>query len=89
MAEALELLKEFGCDAAVLDINLGAETSEPIARMLSGKGTPFVTVSGYSQDQRPSGFSSGAFLTKPLRAELLVAQLRRCTQQQADGLRSN
>ncbi len=89
VAEALELLKEFGCDAAVLDINLGAETSEPIARMLSSKGTPFVTVSGYSQDQRPSGFSGGAFLTKPLRAELLVAQLRRCTQQQAHGVKSN
>jgi PAS domain S-box-containing protein len=81
VAEAMELLKESGCDAAVLDINLGSETSEAIARMLSGTGTPFVTVSGYSQDQRPSGFSGGAFLAKPLRAELLVAQLRECTQQ--------
>jgi PAS domain S-box-containing protein len=89
VAEALVLLKEYGCDAAVLDINLGAETSEPIARLLSDKGTPFVTVSGYSQDQRPSGFSGGAFLTKPLRAELLVAQLRQCTARQARGLRSN
>jgi PAS domain S-box-containing protein len=89
VAEALELLKEFGCDAAVLDINLGTETSEPIARMLSGRGTPFVTVSGYSQDQRPSGFSGSAFLAKPLRAELLVAQLRQCTQQRAASFRSN
>ncbi len=89
VAEALELLKEFGCDAAVLDINLGAETSEPIARLLADNGTPFVTVSGYSQDQRPSGFSGGAFLTKPLRAELLVAQLRQCTRQQTQSLRSN
>jgi PAS domain S-box-containing protein len=89
VAEALELLKEFGCDAAVLDINLGTETSEPIARLLSDKGTPFVTVSGYSHDQRPSGFRGGAFLTKPLRAELLVAQLRQCTAQQARGLGSN
>jgi PAS domain S-box-containing protein len=89
VAEALALLTEYGCDAAVLDINLGAETSEPIARLLSDKGTPFVTVSGYSQDQRPSGFSGGAFLTKPLRAELLVAQLRQCTRQQARALGSN
>jgi PAS domain S-box-containing protein len=89
VAEALELLQEFGCDAAVLDINLGTETSEPIALLLSEKGIPFVTVSGYSQDQRPSGFSGGAFLTKPLRAELLVALLRQCTAQQARGLRSN
>jgi len=89
VSEALELLEEFGCDAAVLDINLGTETSEPIARMLSDKGTPFVTVSGYSQDQRPSGFSGGAFLAKPLRTELLVAQLRQCAQRQAHRLGSN
>jgi PAS domain S-box-containing protein len=78
VAEALQLLKEFGCDAAVLDINLGNETSEPVARVLSGQGIPFVAVSGYSPDQRPSGLSSSAFLAKPLRAELLVAQLREC-----------
>jgi PAS domain S-box-containing protein len=89
VAEALELLKEFGCDAAVLDINLGSETSEPIARMLSEKGTPFVTVSGYSPEQRPSGFRGGAFLAKPLRAELLVTQLRQCTQQQARSSGAN
>jgi PAS domain S-box-containing protein len=88
VAEALELLNEFGCDAAVLDINLGTETSEPIALFLSEQRTPFVTVSGYSQDQRPSGFSGGAFLAKPLRKEHLVAQLRQCTQQQAHRLRS-
>jgi PAS domain S-box-containing protein len=82
VAEALELLNEFGCDAAVLDINLGTETSEPIALFLSEKRTPFITVSGYSQDQRPSGFSGGAFLAKPLRKEHLVAQLRQCTQPQ-------
>jgi phosphoribosylamine-glycine ligase len=53
VAEALELSNEFGRDAAVLDINLGTETSEPIALFLSEQRTPFVTVSGYSQDQRP------------------------------------
>jgi DNA-binding response OmpR family regulator len=88
VAEALELSNEFGRDAAVLDINLGTETSEPIALFLSEQRTPFVTVSGYSQDQRPSGFSGGAFLAKPLRQEHLVAQLRQCTPQQAHRLRS-
>ncbi|MCL2430293.1 MAG: response regulator, partial [Alphaproteobacteria bacterium] len=88
VVEALELLNEFGCDAAVLDINLGTETSEPIALRLSQRRTPFITVSGYSQDQRPSGFSGGAFLAKPLRKEHLVEQLRRCTQPQAHRLGS-
>jgi DNA-binding response OmpR family regulator len=88
VAEALEPLNEFGCDAAMLDINLGTETSEPIALFLSERRTPLVTVSGYSQDQRPSGFSGGAFLAKPLRKEHLVTQLRQCTQPQAHRHRS-
>jgi PAS domain S-box-containing protein len=89
VAEALQLLKEFSCDAAVLDINLGAETSEPIARVLSGQGTPFVTVSGYSMNQRPSGFVGSAFLAKPLRAERLVALLWQCTQSQVRSFEPN
>jgi PAS domain S-box-containing protein len=78
VAPALELVKHVGCDAAVLDINLGSETSEPVARELNHCGTPFVTLSGYSQDQLPRAFCSAPPLTKPLRPKLLVAELRRC-----------
>jgi DNA-binding response OmpR family regulator len=49
VAPALSLLDEIRCDAAVLDINLGAEASEPVAYRLLSKGTPFVTLSGYSR----------------------------------------
>lgn len=34
VAKGLALLAQFGCDAALLDINPGRETSEPIAREL-------------------------------------------------------
>ena len=76
--KALHLLNEVGCDAAVLDIQLGGETSELIACVLAARGTPFITVSGYSQDQQPRGFAGVTFLAKPLRAKLLVEHLRRC-----------
>ncbi|MBU2532837.1 MAG: PAS domain S-box protein, partial [Alphaproteobacteria bacterium] len=47
---ALDLIDRIGCDAAVLDLNLGGnETSEPIARRLMRDGTPFVVVSGYTR----------------------------------------
>src|SRR5262249_32607192 len=49
--KALHLLNGVGCDVAILDIQLGGETSELIASVLTARGTPFVTVSGYSRDQ--------------------------------------
>ena len=78
VAPALSLIEEAGCDAAVLDINLGGETSEPIAWRLLARRTPFVTLSGYSRAQHPPVFSGAPALAKPVRPELLVAELRRC-----------
>ena len=46
------ILWEQGCDAAVLGINLGNETSEPVALELMKRKTPFVTLSGYSRPQQ-------------------------------------
>jgi DNA-binding response OmpR family regulator len=51
VAKALKLLAERGCDIAVLNVNLGDETSEPIARKLQSAGKPFVVLSGYPADK--------------------------------------
>ena len=45
--QALELLDGPAPDMAILDFNLGDETSEPIARKLKSKGVPFVLATGY------------------------------------------
>jgi PAS domain S-box-containing protein len=76
-AQALELLGEFGCDAAVLDINLGEETSESVAQELLRLGKPFVTLSGYARDQRPVIFAEVPAFNKPVRPHLLIAELGR------------
>jgi PAS domain S-box-containing protein len=76
--QALGLINARGCDAAVLDINLGHETSEPVAVRLTERGASFVTVSGYARDQQPSIFKGAAALVKPLNAEALIAELRKC-----------
>ena len=36
-------------DFALLDFNLGGETSEPIARTLDGRGVPFAFATGYGK----------------------------------------
>jgi DNA-binding response OmpR family regulator len=74
----LELLKRVGCNGAVLDIHLGGETSEQIALKLAALGVPFVTLSGHSEEQRPPAFSSAPAVAKPVRAGILVAEIRRC-----------
>jgi CheY-like chemotaxis protein len=81
VAPALSLIEERGCDAAVLDINLGGETSEPVAWRLLTRGAPFVALSGYSRTQHPPVFSGAPALAKPVRPALLVAELRRCLKQ--------
>jgi PAS domain S-box-containing protein len=83
--QALRLINETRCDAAILDINLGGETSEPVALRLRERNTPFVTVSGYSSQQVPPVFKGSCSLTKPLRPELLVAELKKCIAQRDTG----
>jgi two-component sensor histidine kinase/CheY-like chemotaxis protein len=78
VAQALALIESTGCHAAVLDTNLGAETSEPVALRLRSTKTQFVTVSGYSREQLPVGLRDAPLLNKPLRSEQLVAAIRRC-----------
>ncbi len=81
VAEALKLTERPGCQAAVLDVGLRLGTSEPVARELKHRGTPFVTLSGYPQNRLPSIFTEAPFFAKPLQPGLLIAELRRCVNQ--------
>jgi PAS domain S-box-containing protein len=78
VSDALALIEGTGCDLAVLDINLGHETTELIAEHLRKTGIPFVTVSGYALDQVPAIFHTQPLLSKPVRAEVLVRTVTRC-----------
>ena len=75
--KALETLSEQHCDAAVLDVNLGEHTSAEVARLLTARAIPFVTVSGYSSDQLEPVLQTGAHLRKPVRVEQLIELLRK------------
>jgi CheY-like chemotaxis protein len=74
--KALSLVARRGCDIAVLDINLGGETSELIARKLRASGKPFVALTGYSTDNLRPSCHDATTLTKPPRIGDLVAALR-------------
>lgn len=77
VAKALTLFHEYGCDIAVLDVNLGRETSSAIAIALTAAQVPFIAVTGYSTDQCPLEFASIPLLSKPFQTAQLVAELKR------------
>jgi DNA-binding response OmpR family regulator len=77
VAKALTLFEQQGCDVAILDVNLGRETSAPIASTLAAAHVPFIGVTGYLVDQCPPEFSSVPLLSKPFQTKRLVAELRR------------
>ena len=82
VARALAMLATFGCDAAVLDVNLGTETSELVARELIKLGTPFVATSGYSREQLPEIMQTAPLLSKPVSSAMLIAEVERCLSKQ-------
>lgn len=75
VAAALTSFETSGCDAAVLDINLGSETSEAVAERLTASDVPFVVLSGYSATQRPTAYAGAPAFDKPLVIEHLVEVL--------------
>ncbi|MCK1284677.1 response regulator [Bradyrhizobium sp. 44] len=54
-----------GVDAAILDLQLGTHSSEPIAQALHTKGIPFAFASGYGADGVPERFKDHPILQKP------------------------
>lgn len=78
--QGLDLLDREGCDAAILDVNLGDHTSQPVAQQLAAKRLPFVVLTGYTVEQAPEAFYHAPALTKPILMDRLLAELRKCTE---------
>jgi DNA-binding response OmpR family regulator len=78
---AIRLIEDRGCDAALLDVNLGKnQTSAPVARKLRALGIPFVVLSGYLSDQHPLELRGAPALSKPASERELLEMLLRCMQ---------
>jgi DNA-binding response OmpR family regulator len=76
VAKALKLIKDVGCDIAVLDFNLRDETAESIAFELQGRDTPFLFLSGISRERLPPWCGGAILLPKPVKPDALVAALQ-------------
>ncbi len=74
--EALARLRAFTPDVAILDVNLGAETSMPVAAELTRRDIPFVFATGYGDRSIiPQEFVAVPVVRKPYDAAAIVSQL--------------
>ena len=77
VASAMQIIARGQLSFAVLDVNLGVETSEPIAEELARVGVPFVFASGYDQGlERLTKKFHAPLLRKPFTREDLIAAAR-------------
>lgn len=83
-AEALRRLQDFTPDVAVLDVNLGAGTSAPVAQELQRLGVPFLFATGYGdRSMIPAGCEGVPVLPKPYESEPLMKALREIWERRA------
>lgn len=76
VSRAMELLTEASPQAGILDINLGTETVEPVAREMDRQGKPYLFVTGYRSPFAISPiYREHRRLHKPIEAELLRAAM--------------
>ncbi len=76
-AEAMQLIEQATPDMALLDVNLGNETSERVADKLAELGVPFIFATGYGDRTSLSDKFPGApFLRKPYDVEMVRQALR-------------
>ncbi|MBE7218495.1 MAG: response regulator [Caulobacteraceae bacterium] len=63
--EAVAKVRTGGLDVAILDVNLGAQSSAPVAEALKAANTPFVFATGYGESGVPEAFRGRPALQKP------------------------
>ncbi|MEP2236600.1 MAG: HWE histidine kinase domain-containing protein [Alteripontixanthobacter sp.] len=69
---AMKIIESEQVDCAMLDFNLGSETSEPIADALIQKGIPFILASGYGGGESiPKKLADIPLVTKPYTEEAI------------------
>ena len=73
VSDGLKLLEAGGFDAALLDVNLGAQRSDAIAEALAARKIPFAVMTGGMSDTLDPRFAAQPTLLKPFKFEAVSA----------------
>lgn len=80
VAEARKIIAAEPIDIALLDVNLGSETSFPLLPALSAKNVPFVFVTGYGERvDLPAEAGAAVAIRKPFAGDQLIAAIDEAT----------
>ena len=83
-SRAMSLLQREHCDGAILDVNLGRETSESVADYLVDQKIPFFFLTGYNNlNISDPLLQSKPLYHKPMNREALAEAIRRHIDQSA------
>jgi len=75
--EALTYLSNNAIDFAMLDVNLGSETSDPVAAQLSEQGIPFLFATGHEDiPELASPFAKSTVIQKPYTSHTITEALK-------------
>jgi CheY-like chemotaxis protein len=86
VSSALEVVAGSIVDFAILDFELGIESSEPIARAARTREIPFLYLSGYSEhDARFGNWPGVLVLVKPLSAMAIARAIERVLGKRVEG----
>lgn len=75
VGRALALINAQVFDAALLDMNLNGNDSDPVAEALAARGIPFVYSTGNTGQSLKHGYSDRPVLRKPFKFEELAAMI--------------
>jgi CheY-like chemotaxis protein len=76
VSKALEIITDNVPDCAVLDLNLGNATSEPVAIELESLGIPYIFATGYRDSVSiPERFAGVPVVRKPVADKILATSL--------------
>jgi DNA-binding response OmpR family regulator len=75
--QALELAQSAEIDVAILDVNLGGESSFPVAALLRSREVPLVFSSGYGSQGLPPEWQDRPTLPKPFTSDEVADMLSR------------
>lgn len=70
--EAMLLANDDDVELGILDVNLGAERSYPVADLLRARGTPFIFATGYGRAGLNGAYQDVPVLQKPYRSDELL-----------------
>ena len=75
--QALDYARDLEVDLALLDLNLSGQRTDEVARVLAGRGVPFVFATGYGAAGVDARWESAPVLQKPFQIEDLSRAIAR------------